>query len=153
MARRYSRPPRSCCCSAAGRRLSLLHLLHLLRVSLMHLLRLLLVLLLHLLHSLGSSLLARQLLKQFSGGAELFPFDHERFVARFCNYRGFAKLPDAPFHGRDAARAPHICSVSVPGTDSASMLMAGPVSSVIQVFSSRVRSGNGFTSNAGDSRH
>jgi cysteine desulfurase len=35
-----------------------------------------------------------------------------------------AKLPDAIFHGRDAARAPHISSVSVPGTDSESMLMA-----------------------------
>lgn len=36
-----------------------------------------------------------------------------------------AKIPDAMIHGRDAAhRAPHIVSVSVPGTDSESMLMA-----------------------------
>ena len=35
-----------------------------------------------------------------------------------------AQLPDAVIHGRDAARAPHISSVSVPGTDSESMLMA-----------------------------
>ncbi|MFI5310557.1 MAG: cysteine desulfurase family protein [Gemmatimonadales bacterium] len=35
-----------------------------------------------------------------------------------------AKLPDALFHGRATARAPHISSVSVPGTDSESMLMA-----------------------------
>lgn len=35
-----------------------------------------------------------------------------------------AKLPDARFHGRGAARAPHISSVSVPGTDSESLLMA-----------------------------
>jgi cysteine desulfurase len=36
-----------------------------------------------------------------------------------------AKIPDAMIHGRGAAhRAPHIVSVSVPGTDSESMLMA-----------------------------
>jgi cysteine desulfurase len=36
-----------------------------------------------------------------------------------------AKIPDAMIHGRGAARrAPHIISVSVPGTDSESMLMA-----------------------------
>jgi cysteine desulfurase len=36
-----------------------------------------------------------------------------------------AKIPDAVIHGRSAAhRAPHILSVSVPGTDSESMLMA-----------------------------
>ena len=47
---------------SAASRLSLLHLLHLLRVSLLHLLRLLLVLLLHLLRSRWSGLLFRQLL-------------------------------------------------------------------------------------------
>ncbi|MDB4877693.1 MAG: aminotransferase class [Gemmatimonadetes bacterium] len=36
-----------------------------------------------------------------------------------------AKVPDAVIHGRDAReRAPHIVNVSVPGTDSESMLMA-----------------------------
>jgi cysteine desulfurase len=36
-----------------------------------------------------------------------------------------ARIPDAMIHGRDAAaRAPHIVSVSVPGTDSESLLMA-----------------------------
>lgn len=36
-----------------------------------------------------------------------------------------ARVPDAVIHGRDAAhRAPHIINVSVPGTDSESMLMA-----------------------------
>jgi cysteine desulfurase len=35
-----------------------------------------------------------------------------------------AKLPDAVIHGRDGKRAPHVLSVSVPGTDSESMLMA-----------------------------
>jgi cysteine desulfurase len=33
-------------------------------------------------------------------------------------------IPDAVIHGRDARRAPHITSVSVPGTDSESLLMA-----------------------------
>ena len=36
-----------------------------------------------------------------------------------------ARIPDAVIHGRDAGeRAPHIISISVPGTDSESMLMA-----------------------------
>jgi hypothetical protein len=54
--------PTAAACSAAGWRLSLLYLLHLLRVPLRHLLRLLRVLLLGLLHSRGGSLLFRQLL-------------------------------------------------------------------------------------------
>jgi cysteine desulfurase len=35
-----------------------------------------------------------------------------------------AKVPDAIIHGRGAERAPHIVNVSVPGTDSESLLMA-----------------------------
>jgi cysteine desulfurase len=35
-----------------------------------------------------------------------------------------AKIPDAVIHGRGAERAPHIINVSVPGTDSESLLMA-----------------------------
>ena len=35
-----------------------------------------------------------------------------------------AKVPDAMVHGRGAKRAPHILNVSVPGTDSESLLMA-----------------------------
>ena len=35
-----------------------------------------------------------------------------------------ARIPDAVIHGRGAKRAPHVLSVSVPGTDSESMLMA-----------------------------
>lgn len=34
------------------------------------------------------------------------------------------KVPDAVVHGRGAARAPHILNMSVPGTDSESLLMA-----------------------------
>jgi cysteine desulfurase len=35
-----------------------------------------------------------------------------------------AKIPDAVIHGRGAERAPHIVNISVPGTDSESLLMA-----------------------------
>ena len=35
-----------------------------------------------------------------------------------------AKVPDAVIHGRGAKRAPHITNISVPGTDSESLLMA-----------------------------
>jgi len=55
-------PASAAAMSSAASRLSLLHLLHLLRVLLLHLLRLLLVLLLHLLGSRRGSLLLRQLL-------------------------------------------------------------------------------------------
>ena len=34
------------------------------------------------------------------------------------------RIPDAVIHGRGAPRAPHIISISVPGTDSESLLMA-----------------------------
>lgn len=34
------------------------------------------------------------------------------------------RIPDAVIHGRGTARAPHITSISVPGTDSESLLMA-----------------------------
>jgi cysteine desulfurase len=35
-----------------------------------------------------------------------------------------AKIPDAVIHGQGAERAPHIVNISVPGTDSESLLMA-----------------------------
>jgi cysteine desulfurase len=35
-----------------------------------------------------------------------------------------ARIPDAVIHGRNAPRAPHILNISVPGTDSESLLMA-----------------------------
>ena len=35
-----------------------------------------------------------------------------------------ARIPDAVIHGRSGVRAPHITSISVPGTDSESLLMA-----------------------------
>ena len=35
-----------------------------------------------------------------------------------------ARVPDAIIHGRDATRAPHITNISIPGTESESMLIA-----------------------------
>jgi cysteine desulfurase len=62
--------------------------------------------------------------------AELTLAEHEREDARLTALRDrletaiLAKLPDAVIHGRNAKRAPHVVNVSVPGTDSESMLMA-----------------------------
>jgi cysteine desulfurase len=61
---------------------------------------------------------------------ELTLAEHEHEARRLTALRDrleaaiVAKLPDAVIHGRGAHRAPHILSVSVPGTDSESMLMA-----------------------------
>ena len=62
--------------------------------------------------------------------AELALAEHERESARLTALRQkleaaiLAKLPDAIVHGRGAKRAPHVLNISVPGTDSESMLMA-----------------------------
>jgi cysteine desulfurase len=62
--------------------------------------------------------------------AELTLAEHEREFARLTALRDrlesaiVAKLPDAIVHGRGGKRAPHILNISVPGTDSESMLMA-----------------------------
>ncbi len=63
--------------------------------------------------------------------AELAVAEREAEVARLDRLRSrleeaiVARIPDAVIHGRGAAhRAPHIVNVSVPGTDSESLLMA-----------------------------
>lgn len=63
--------------------------------------------------------------------AELTVAERERETSRLCALRqrlerGIRdRVPDAVIHGMNAARrAPHIVNVSVPGTDSESMLMA-----------------------------
>ena len=62
--------------------------------------------------------------------AELTLSECEEHCARLLKLRErleagiLAKVPDAVIHGRGAARAPHIVNVSVPGTDSESLLMA-----------------------------
>jgi cysteine desulfurase len=61
---------------------------------------------------------------------ELALAEHELECARLAALRDrleasiSARLPDAVVHGRRGVRAPHILNVSVPGTDSESMLMA-----------------------------
>jgi len=62
--------------------------------------------------------------------AELTLAECEAHCARIQKLRDrleagiLAKVPDAVIHGRGAPRAPHITNVSVPGTDSESLLMA-----------------------------
>lgn len=62
--------------------------------------------------------------------AELTLAECEAHCARIQKLRDrleagiLAKIPDAVIHGRGAPRAPHITNVSVPGTDSESLLMA-----------------------------
>src|SRR5687768_4170672 len=62
--------------------------------------------------------------------AELAVSECEAHCARLRSLRQkleagiLARVPDAVIHGRGAERAPHIVNVSVPGTDSESLLMA-----------------------------
>ena len=62
--------------------------------------------------------------------AELTLSEWETHCARIRKLREkleagiLARVPDAVIHGRGAERAPHIVNVSVPGTDSESLLMA-----------------------------
>ena len=53
-----------------------------------------------------------------------------------------AKVPDAMVHGRGAARAPHILNLSVPGTDSESMLMALDLQGIAASSGSACQSGS-----------
>jgi cysteine desulfurase len=52
------------------------------------------------------------------------------------------RIPDARIHGRGAPRAPHIINISVPGTDSESMLMALDLQGVACSAGSACQSGN-----------
>lgn len=62
--------------------------------------------------------------------AELAIEEHDTECARLEGMRDrleaaiLAKVPDAVVHARGAKRAPHVLNVSVPGTDSESLLMA-----------------------------
>lgn len=53
-----------------------------------------------------------------------------------------ARIPDAIVHGRGAERAPHILNVSVPGTDSESLLMALDLAGVACSSGSACQSGS-----------
>ncbi len=52
------------------------------------------------------------------------------------------RIPDAVIHGRDAKRAPHVLNISVPGTDSESMLMALDLQGVAASSGSACQSGS-----------
>ena len=53
-----------------------------------------------------------------------------------------ARIPDAVVHGRGAPRAPHILNISVPGTDSESLLMALDLKGVACSAGSACQSGS-----------
>ena len=53
-----------------------------------------------------------------------------------------ARVPDAVVHGRGAPRAPHILNLSVPGTDSESLLMALDLAGVACSAGSACQSGS-----------
>jgi cysteine desulfurase len=53
-----------------------------------------------------------------------------------------AKVPDAVIHGRGANRAPHILNISVPGTDSESLLMALDLKGIAASGGSACQSGS-----------
>jgi cysteine desulfurase len=53
-----------------------------------------------------------------------------------------ARIPDIVIHAQKANRAPHIAMVSVPGTDSESMLMALDLAGVAASAGSACQSGN-----------
>src|SRR3954454_54536 len=53
-----------------------------------------------------------------------------------------ARIPDAVVHGREAPRAPHILNLSVPGTDSESLLMALDLAGVAASSGSACQSGS-----------
>src|SRR5579883_742596 len=84
----------------------------------------------------------------FARAAELALAERETECARLASLRLaletelVARIPDAVIHGRTAPRAPHILNVSVPGTDSESMLMALDMAGVAASSGSACQSGS-----------
>ena len=80
--------------------------------------------------------------------AELAVAEHETEGARLEALRDaleqglVARIPDAVVHGRGAPRAPHILNLSVPGTDSESLLMALDLAGVAASSGSACQSGS-----------
>jgi cysteine desulfurase len=80
--------------------------------------------------------------------AELAIEEHEAEGARLQALRDaleeglLARIPDAVLHSRGAPRAPHILNISVPGTDSESLLMALDLAGVGASAGSACQSGN-----------
>jgi len=52
------------------------------------------------------------------------------------------KIPDAVIHGRNAPRAPHVLNISIPGTDSESLLMALDLKGIAASGGSACQSGS-----------
>ena len=79
--------------------------------------------------------------------AELALAEHAAEHARLGKLRDtleralLERVPDAIVHGRNAPRAPHIINISVPGTDSESMLMALDLKGVAASSGSACQSG------------
>jgi cysteine desulfurase len=80
--------------------------------------------------------------------AELALEERENEMSRLCALRDrleaalLARVPDAVVHGRGAPRAAHILNLSVPGTDSESLLMALDLAGVACSSGSACQSGN-----------
>ena len=80
--------------------------------------------------------------------AELTLAEHEKESQRLRAMRDrlestiLARVPDAVVHGRAAERAAHILSISVPGTDSESMLMALDLQGIAASGGSACQSGS-----------
>jgi cysteine desulfurase len=80
--------------------------------------------------------------------AELTLEERETEVARLTSLREaleeglLARIPDAVIHGRGAPRAPHVVNISVPGTDSESLLMALDLAGVAASAGSACQSGS-----------
>jgi cysteine desulfurase len=79
--------------------------------------------------------------------AELAVAERETECARLRTMRDaletalLARIPDAVVHGRNAPRAPHVLNISVPGTDSESLLMALDLAGVACSSGSACQSG------------
>ena len=79
---------------------------------------------------------------------ELTAAEHEQECARVGALRDrleaglLARVPDAVVHGQGTTRAPHILNISVPGTDSESLLMALDLAGVACSSGSACQSGS-----------
>ena len=84
----------------------------------------------------------------FARAVELAVAEREAECTRLATLRDsletalLAKIPDAVIHGRGASRAPHVLNISVPGTDSESMLMALDLQGVACSAGSACQSGS-----------
>ena len=84
----------------------------------------------------------------FARAVELAVAEREEECTRLGRLRDeletalLAKIPDAVIHGRGATRAPHVLNISVPGTDSESMLMALDLQGVACSAGSACQSGS-----------